>query len=104
MSRYTVKQLWEERYGKQERVQDYAGRWMFKSACGNPYSNYEPTIDHIRPISCGGKDIKENIVLCNVETNEEKGNDFPHWKTGTGAYRAERKKGKGNAYTIVKER
>mgnify|MGYP003303635420 CR=1 FL=1 len=57
MSKYTVKELWEERYGKAEEIIDYAGRRMLKSACGDPNSRYQPTIDHLRPISKGGRDF-----------------------------------------------
>ena len=32
MSKYSVKELWDETYGKTERVRDYAGRLMLKSA------------------------------------------------------------------------
>ena len=48
MYKYSVKELWNERYGAREEVRDYAGRLMLKSACGNPHSVYQPTIDHIR--------------------------------------------------------
>jgi hypothetical protein len=40
MSKYSIKELWEEIYGKREEVYDYAGRPMLKSACGNPHSAY----------------------------------------------------------------
>lgn len=101
MSKYSIKELWNERYGNQEQVYDYAGRIMLKSACGNPYSAYHPTIDHIRPISCGGKDVKENIQICHSKTNEEKGNSFPHWKTNDRRCHAVRKKGGKIGYKIV---
>ena len=71
MSKYSIKELWNERFGKQDEVYDYADRLMLKSACGNHNSSYQPTIDHIRPLSAGGKDTKENIIICHFETNEE---------------------------------
>ena len=80
MSKYSIKGLWNEIYGTKEDVYDYAGRLMLKSACGNPNSAYQPTIDHIRPIANGGKDVKQNIVLCHYLTNEEKAIKFPHWE------------------------
>ena len=103
MSKYNVLDLWTERYGKQEKVTDYAGREMLKSACGNQNSAYEPTIDHIRPVSDGGKDVIENIEICNYETNAEKANNFPHWKTNGQCFHAKRKKGFSNGYVIIKE-
>lgn len=103
MTKYKILQLWNERYGNQERVTDYAGREILKSACGNRHSAYEPTIDHIRPISKGGKDVKENIAICNNETNNEKSDNFPHWKANGNRYHAKKTKGVANGYTIVKE-
>lgn len=104
MSKYSVKDLWNEIYGKQEDVYDYSGRLMKKSACGNPNSAYQPTIDHIRPLSMGGKDTKANIVVCHFETNEEKGDSFPHWKVNGIRCYAKKKKGVQNGYEIIKER
>lgn len=45
---------------------------MKKSACGNPNSKFHPTLDHIRPLSIGGSDVLENIIVCHRDTNEEK--------------------------------
>ena len=103
MSKYSVKELWDEIYGKKEQAYDYAGRLMMKSACGNPHSAYQPTIDHIRPISAGGKDVRQNIVICHWETNEEKGNSFPHWKANGTRYIAIRVKGSRNEYEIYNQ-
>ena len=104
MSKYTVKQIWESLYGSKQEVYDYAGRLMLKSACGNPNSSYQPTIDHIRPLACGGKDTKANIILCHYETNIEKADHFPHWKSNDQRFHAERTKNVPNGYTIIKER
>ena len=103
MSKYTVLELWNERYGKAEEIADYAGRTMKKSACGNPNSSFEPTIDHIRPLSEGGKDVKQNIEICNYETNAEKGDHYPHWTTNDRRFHAEKTKGVSNGYTIVED-
>lgn len=104
MSKYSVNAIWEERYGKKEEVFDYAGRRMLKSACGNPNSAYQPTIDHIRPLSKGGKDVRENIILCHRETNEEKADRFPHWQINGTRYHAKKTKNENNGYTIIEER
>ena len=104
MSKFDIKVLWNEIYGKQDRVCDYAGRLMLKSACGNPNSEYEPTIDHIRPRSDDGKDTKENIVICHWQTNAEKANSFPHWKANGMRFHARKKKNTQNGYEIIKER
>jgi 5-methylcytosine-specific restriction endonuclease McrA len=103
MSQYTVLELWNERYGNAEEILDYAGRLMLKSACGNPDSAYHPTIDHIRPLSKDGKDVKQNIEICHRDTNEEKGDNFPHWKTNGRSFHAVRTKGVRDGYTIVED-
>ena len=100
MSKYNTKDLWNERYGSREEVEDYSGRLMKKSACGDPNSKYHPTIDHIRPISKGGKDIKGNIEICHRITNEEKGDTFPTWKTNGKIFQAVRVKGTSDEYQI----
>ena len=99
---YNIKDLWEEHYGNEEQAYDYAGRLMMKSACGNPRSNYQPTIDHICPLSKGGKNVKQNLVICHFDTNEEKADCFPHWKTNGSQFHA--KKYDLNGYKIIKER
>ena len=101
MSKYSMKELWEERYGSREEVFDYAGRRMFKSAINDPSSAYHPTQDHKRPIAAGGLDIKGNIEICHRDTNQEKGVSFPHWWTNGRLFRAERVKGKKGEYRIV---
>ena len=100
MSKYSIKDLWNEIYGTKEEAYDYAGRLMLKSACGNPYSAYHPTIDHIRPIADGGKDAKQNIVICHYLTNEEKADSFPHWNANERNFRAKRVKGTRTDYEI----
>lgn len=103
MSKYSINNLWNEFYGTKEKVFDYAGRLMLKSACGNPHSKFQPTIDHIRPYADGGKDTKANIVICHYSTNEEKADRFPHWRVNGIRCHAKRTKGLKNGYTIINE-
>ena len=63
MSKYNLIVLWENVFPHQNEAYDYAGRRMLKSAIGNQNSRYCPTIDHIRPLAKGGKDVLENIVI-----------------------------------------
>ena len=100
MSKFDLKKLWEEFYGTAIEVNDYTGRRMVKSAIGNQNSSCCPTIDHVKPISKEGKDIKGNIVICNIMTNEEKGDNFPHWKANGKKYKAKKVKGKSGEYDI----
>ena len=102
MSKYKIKELWEERYGAQQEIFDYAGRLILKSACGNHNSSYEPTIDHIRPLSEGGKDVKGNIEICHTDTNFEKGNRFSTWSTNQCYFHAKRVTGSSTDYIIEK--
>ena len=103
MSRFTTIELWNERYGSREELTDYSGRVMKKSACGNPNSQYHPTLDHIRPLSKGGKDEKDNIEICHRDTNAEKADKFPHWKTNGQRFKAVRIKHSSTGYKIVKD-
>ena len=101
MSKYNTIDVWNKVFGSREEVYDYTGRLMKKSACGNPNSRFHPTLDHIRPLSKGGLDVLENIIICHRDTNEEKANKFPHWKANGNNYHATRIKGSRVAYKIV---
>ena len=103
MKKFKTIDVWNYFYGNKEEVTDYAGRLMKKSACGNPNSRFYPTLDHIRPLSKGGKDVIENIVICHFETNSEKADCFPHWKANGKAFKAVRIKGSRDAYEIVED-
>ena len=103
MSKNRIIEIWNNRYGNAEEIVDYAGRVIKKSACGNPNSNFHPTLDHIRPLSKGGRDILENIVICHRDTNEEKSDRFPHWTANGTRFIAFRVRGTRNAYKIYKE-
>ena len=100
MSKYNIIDLWNKFYPNLEQVKDYAGRTMLKSACSNPSSKYHPTIDHIRPLSKGGKDLIENIVICHYETNREKADSFPNWKANNRYFQARRINGTRTGYEI----
>ena len=103
MSKFKTVEVWNKYYGSAEEVVDYAGRLMKKSACGNPNSKYHPTLDHIRPLALGGADVLENIEICHRDTNQEKGDHFPHWKVNGNSYHAIRVKGSRVAYEIVED-
>lgn len=103
MSKYNIVEVWNATFGKKEEAYDYTGRLMKKSARSNPNSNYHPTLDHIRPLSQDGSDVIENIIICHRDTNEEKANNFPHWKANGKRYHAIRVKGSRVAYRIVED-
>jgi len=79
---------------------DYSGREMRISDVGKHNSDYEPTLDHIRPLSQGGVDELDNLIICNRLTNFEKGESFSTWKTNGKRFQARRERGKKNKYTI----
>ncbi len=103
MSKYKTINIWNEVFGNEEEAYDYAGRLMKKAASGDPNSKFHPTLDHIRPLSKGGRDVRGNIEICHRDTNKEKADDFPHWKTNGRAFHAERIKGERDAYEIVED-
>jgi hypothetical protein len=103
MSKYNTIEAWNMLIGDETEVYDYAGRLIRKSACGNPDSRFYPTIDHIRPLSKGGCDILENIIICHRDTNEEKADSFPHWKANGIRFKAIRVKGNRNEYDIEED-
>ena len=103
MSKFSIIKLWNEFFGTEDEVYDYAGRRMLKSACGNPNSAFHPTVDHVRPLADGGKDVKENVIICHHLTNEETDDSFPHWKSNGSRFHAKRIKGLKNGYTIINE-
>lgn len=73
--------LWNSKYGKKTQIaKDYANRIMHKSAYGNKNSEYGWNIDHILPISKGGKNNNSNLICSHIKTNEEKANKYPVFK------------------------
>jgi CRISPR/Cas system Type II protein with McrA/HNH and RuvC-like nuclease domain len=100
MSHITIERLWRDRYGNREDVYDYSGRLMKRSAIGNPRSQYEPTIDHIRPLSFSGTDEEGNLEICSRMTNQEKGDRFSTWTANGRTFQAVRVKGNRSAYRI----
>ena len=103
MSKYNTIDVWNKVFGSAQEVRDYAGRLMKKSACGNPRCQYHPTIDHIRPLSKGGSDVLDNIIVCHRDTNEEKADNFPHWNANDIRFKAIRIKGSRVSYEIVED-
>lgn len=103
MAKITTIEAWNRVYGRKEEAYDYAGRLMKKSACGDPSSKFHPTLDHIRPLSLGGQDSLENLMIVHRDTNEEKGDCFPHWKTNGYRFHARKVKGTHCSYEIIED-
>lgn len=77
INRENAMALWNERYGKELKVTDFAGRKMVKGAYGDRNSEFGWNLDHILPQSQGGKDTPSNLVCCHILTNDEKADKFP---------------------------
>ena len=103
MSKYRTIDVWNQVYGAEQEAYEYAGRLMKKSACGNLNSSYHPTLDHIRPLSNGGCDVPENIVICHRDTNEEKADLFPHWMANGKRFHARRVRGSRVKCEIIED-
>lgn len=69
--------LWNKSFGKETKVQDFAGRIIAKGAYNDRNSECGWNIDHILPQSKGGKTADYNLVCCHIRTNDEKADKFP---------------------------
>lgn len=73
LTREVAFRIWTYKYGKAIKVFDFAGRMMDKAAYGDRNSLYGWNLDHIYPLSKGGKTNDSNLICVNILTNEEKG-------------------------------
>lgn len=74
INKQNAMKLWRSRYGDDNDVCDYAGRPMFFLDYNNRESKYGWNIDHILPQDRNGADDTENLIICNIKTNDEKAN------------------------------
>lgn len=77
LNRETAMRLWNRTFGKETKVQDFAGRTIVKGAYNDRNSDFGWNVDHILPRSKGGVTADHNLVCCHVQTNDEKANKFP---------------------------
>ena len=80
VNRETAMRLWNKNYGKRIQMKDFAGREMLKAAYDDRNSEFGWNLDHIYPVSKGGKTSDYNLICCNIRTNDEKANRFPVFK------------------------
>lgn len=77
LNRETAMRLWNKAFGKETKVQDFAGRTIAKGAYNDRNSDFGWNVDHILPQSKGGLTADHNLVCCHIQTNDEKANKFP---------------------------
>lgn len=77
LNRETAMRLWNKTYGKDTKVSDFTGRKIVKGAYGDRNSEFGWNIDHILPVSQGGKTNDSNLIVTHISTNDEKADKFP---------------------------
>ena len=77
LNKETALRLWTKSFGKETKFKDFAGREIAKGAYNDRNSDYGWNVDHILPVSRGGKTADYNLVVCNIATNDEKADKFP---------------------------
>lgn len=83
LNREAAGKLWVQQFGKRQKAVDFAGREMVKAAYNDRNSNYGWNVDHILPLSKGGKTVNNNLICCHILTNDEKADKFPCFKANT---------------------
>ncbi len=77
LNKETALRLWNKSFGKKTKVKDFSGREIAKGAYNDRNSEYGWNVDHILPVSRGGKTADHNLVVCSIATNDEKADKFP---------------------------
>lgn len=80
LTKETAIRLWGQQFGKRQKAIDFAGREIAKAAYNDRNSNYGWNVDHILPLSRGGKTADHNLLCCHILTNDEKADRFPCFK------------------------
>lgn len=70
-------QVWNRRFGLNTEGFDACRNLIKRFEYGNTKSPYGWEIDHIRPVSMGGRDNIENLRPLQWRTNRTKGDNFP---------------------------
>ena len=82
INRKQTLKMWDEIHGKTtQKAVDFTGRIIYKGSYGNGNIINGWNIDHIKPRSKGGKDNLSNLQIVHILTNQEKGDNYPNFKT-----------------------
>lgn len=92
LNKETANQLWVQQFGKEQKTNDFAGREIIKSAYNDRNSKYGWNVDHILPLSRGGKTVDYNLICCHILTNNEKADKFPCFKANTKEFEIKKRK------------
>ena len=77
LNRETALRLWNKTFGKDTKAVDFSNREIAKGAYGDRNSDYGWNVDHILPVSQGGKTNDSNLIITHIKTNDEKADKFP---------------------------
>lgn len=98
LNKETAIRLWAQQFGKSQKAIDFSGREIAKAAYNDRNSNYGWNVDHILPLSRGGKTADHNLICCHILTNDEKADKFPCFKANTKEFEIQKRQ---NHYEIV---
>ncbi len=98
INKETASRLWVQQFGKRQKAIDYAGREVVKAAYNDRNSNYGWNVDHILPLSRGGKTADHNLICCHILTNDEKADKFPCFKANAKKFEIKKRQ---NHYEIA---
>ena len=98
LNKETALRLWTKQFGKRQKALDFAGREIAKAAYNDRNSNYGWNVDHIFPLSRGGKTADYNLICCHILSNDEKADRFPCFKANEKVFEIQRRQ---NHYEIV---
>lgn len=98
LNKETAIRLWTQQFGKRQKALDFAGREIAKAAYNDRNSKYGWNVDHILPLSRGGKTADHNLICCHILTNDEKADKFPCFKANAKEFEI---RGRQNHYEII---
>lgn len=98
LNKETAIRLWVQQFGKGQKAVDFSGREIAKAAYNDRNSKYGWNVDHILPLSRGGKTADHNLICCHILTNDEKADKFPCFKANEKEFEIQKRQ---NHYEIV---
>lgn len=97
LNKETAIRLWVQQFGKRQKAMDFSGREIAKAAYNDRHSKYGWNVDHILPLSRGGKTADYNLICCHILTNDEKADKFPCFKANAKEFEIQKRQ---NHYEI----